>query len=83
MVFNADLIPLLSDSFFAALKAHALPAFAARTEVQFKLIDNAAYYRKGCAVLALEQIYQGKIDSSRQTPKHARKSAKLGSRRKT
>jgi predicted NBD/HSP70 family sugar kinase len=76
MVFNAELIPLISDSFFAALKTHSLPAFAAKTEVQFKLIDDAAYYRKGCAVLALEQIYRGRIDASPRARKRPIKSAK-------
>jgi predicted NBD/HSP70 family sugar kinase len=76
MVFNAELIPLLSDAFFAALKAHALPAFAANTQIQFKLIDDAAYYRKGCAVLALEQIYRGELDVPRRAGKRPKKSVK-------
>jgi predicted NBD/HSP70 family sugar kinase len=83
MAFDADLITLISDAFFAALKVHALPAFAATTEVQFKLIDDASYYRKGCAVLALEQIYQGKIDSSRRTQKRPTKRGEMRRRGKT
>jgi transcriptional regulator of PTS gene len=67
MAFDADFIFLISDAFFAALKSHTLPAFAAATEVNFKLIDDVDYYRKGCAVLALEQIYLGKIDSAGRT----------------
>lgn len=77
MAFDADFIPLISDAFSAALESHALPAFAAKTEVQFKLIDDAAYYRKGCAVLALEQIYLGKINSpgaTHKSSKNARRS---------
>ena len=82
MVFNAALIPLISESFYASLKAHTLPAFAAQTEVQFKLVDDAAYYRKGCAVLALEQIYRGKIDAFPRTRKLPKKSATPTHRRK-
>jgi predicted NBD/HSP70 family sugar kinase len=73
MAFDADFIPLISDAFYAALKSQTLPAFAAKTEVQFKLIDDVAYYRKGCAVLALEQIYLGKINSAGRTRKRPKK----------
>ena len=72
MAIDADFIPLISDGFSAALKSQTLPAFAAKTEVQFKLIDDAAYYRKGCAVLALEQIYLGKINSAGKTRKRSK-----------
>jgi predicted NBD/HSP70 family sugar kinase len=73
MAFNADLIPLIADAFFAALRTQALPVFVSKTEVQFKLIDAAAYYRKGCAVLALEQLYQGKSESPRRNRPSPRK----------
>ena len=73
MAFDANFVPLISDAFFAALKSQILPAFAAKTEVQFKLIDDAAYYRKGCAVLALEQIYLGKINSAGRTRTRSKK----------
>jgi predicted NBD/HSP70 family sugar kinase len=83
MVFNAELISLILESFFAALEAHTLHAFAAKTEVQFKLIDDAAYYRKGCAVLALEQIYRGEIDASRRARRRPMKSPKPQRTRKS
>ena len=55
-VFDADLPQLLEKGFRATLEANTLAPVLARADVRFKVID-VDHYRKGCAALALEDIY--------------------------
>jgi predicted NBD/HSP70 family sugar kinase len=54
--FDPDLPKLLEEAFRAALEANTLAPVLGRAVVDFKVI-NADHYRKGCAALALEDIY--------------------------
>lgn len=55
-VFDPELPQLLEEGFYAALKANTLAPVQGRAEIRFEVID-ADHYRKGCAALALENIY--------------------------
>jgi len=80
MAFEPDLLALLSDAISAAMQANILPAFAERTQRDFKLLGEN-HFRKGSAALALEQVYlsRGKVVSN--TERHKARSDNSQNRR--